>query len=168
MKFSIKQKQAKPITNNYKKFISQFSQRSQNIFTEHDSLIQFVQTDSSNTNRKTKPELAFTDKFINPSTESKCLFFPYQNGVCLHILQISSEERGQGLGSEIMRIIGKISNENGIPIYLIPVNIDSTPLDVLRRFYHKFGYKREGMRSIYWKYNPNNNIDSTTFIQMAA
>ena len=168
MKFSIRQKQAKPITKNYQKFISQFSERSQNIFTKHDSLIQFVQTDSSNTNRKTKPELVFTDKYFNPSDESKCLFFPYQNGVCLHIIRISSEKRGQGLGSEIMRVVGEIANENGIPIYLIPVNIDSTPLDVLRRFYHKFGYKREGMKSIYWKYNPNSNTDSTTFIQMAA
>jgi GNAT superfamily N-acetyltransferase len=168
MKFSIKQKQTKPITKNYQKFISLFSQRSQNIFNEHNSSIRFVQTDSSSTNRKTKRELVFTDKFINPTTESKCLFFPYQNGVCLHILQISSEDRGQGLGSEIMRIVREISNENGIPIYLIPVSIDSTPLEVLRRFYHKFGYKRESMKSFYWKYNPNYNTDSASLIQIAA
>ncbi len=88
----------------------------------------------------------------------RLLVHPINRGVNIHILKVTSHLRGTGLGSKIMKMIVNISNEMNIPVYLIPVQISDVRIEVLRKFYHGFGFKRES-NSRYWKYNPIRVID---------
>jgi GNAT superfamily N-acetyltransferase len=78
---------------------------------------------------------------------------PYGNGVNVHIINVQPRYQGKGIGREIMEMILSVSNDLKTPIYLIPIEMGNVSIEVLRRFYHGLGFKRESI-SRYWKYTP--------------
>jgi len=92
----------------------------------------------------------FNDKF-------RLVIHPINNGVNIHIIEVSNQYRNKGLGRKLMNIMIKISNILDIPLFLVPVKIDTVPVDVLRNFYHSLDFKRT-TTSRYWKYNPTKVI----------
>lgn len=111
-----------------------------------------VGTHSSRMNLK----LNYNTEFVSFENQTNRLeFHPYNGGVVLHQLWVSEKTQKQGVGSKLMELIKQVSIDNNIPVYLIPVPTDNVSMDVLRKFYHKFGYKRE-QNSRYWKFNPDN------------
>ena len=107
-----------------------------------------VETNSINLNQSFKSELKI---FFNEKVRLE--LHPYNNGVTIHILRIQPQYQRKGIGSEIIKMILNTSNELNVSMYLIPLEIDNVPIEVLRKFYRNFGFKRES-QSRYWKYNP--------------
>lgn len=75
------------------------------------------------------------------------MFCPINDGVELY--QIIVKRQGQGLGSTLMDLMCDISEANDIPIYLKPVSFKNTTDSQLRKFYHRFGFRR-CCKNEYW------------------
>ena len=140
-------------TEEYLKFIEVFSKR---IKTSHPSIEiknrnGILDTNDINRNLKLKVN-SFSTLFQDFSFG--IILNPIKNGVCIHNFLVSPFFQHKGIGSQIMKLIGEISDELEIPIYLIPVPTTDYGIDddKLRSFYHSFGYKRE-KTSVYWKNN---------------
>ncbi len=158
---SKKEKVTHPLTDNYNEFIYEFERKTNYFSFQLEKKIQPIGTRCLQTNRENNG-FTYTDFFYNNETKICCFFHPYKNGICLHKIFVSPLNRRRYLGSKLMEIIKEISNRTGTMVYLIPVQTDDISLGILRDFYHKFGYRRENMKSIYWSYNPNKNESRTT------
>lgn len=69
--------------------------------------------------------------------------------------------RNKGIGTKIMNEICQFSDQNGISIYLSPTEIDSTPTDILMKFYKKFGFNFLG-GSKFMVRKPKNSMHQST------
>lgn len=100
---------------------------------------------------------------INIKSHINLMFHPLGKGICLFNFEVNQSNRGSGIGSTIMKIMTDISDRCEVPIYLIPIQISqNVSYNTLKRFYHRFGFKRSH-KSYYWVYDkPKFNI------QMAA
>lgn len=139
-------------TNNYFEFVSNITEKINEDYPftfldDSNTVLETIDSRSSLSHSvKTRYNSLVNDSF-------KLVFHPHGKGINIHILQVSYQLQGQGLGRILMNKILRISNHLNIPVYLIPVQIGQTPIDVLRKFYHSFGFKREST-SRYWKYSP--------------
>ncbi len=77
----------------------------------------------------------------------KLIFCPVNDGVELY--QIVVKRQGQGLGSTLMDLMCDISEAHDIPMYLKPVEFKNTTSSQLRKFYHRFGFRR-CCKNEYW------------------
>ena len=94
-------------------------------------------------------------------TESQCrrlmegyVSFPVDKDIILEVWEddnklelnnvvIPKELRGQGMGTKIMNMVIDYSNQVNKPIYLTPdVSFGGTSIDRLKRFYKRFGFKK--------------------------
>lgn len=71
------------------------------------------------------------------------------NLLTIEMIDIVSEFRGKGKGSEVMARIITIADDNGLSIRLRPDDRYGTPMRVLERFYEKSGFKWESSTSEY-------------------
>jgi len=66
-----------------------------------------------------------------------------ENKLELTNVVIPKELRGQGMGTQIMRMVVNYSNQVNKPIYLTPdTSFGGTSIDRLKRFYKRFGFKK--------------------------
>ncbi len=77
-----------------------------------------------------------------------CSLFNYTNSkyVVLDCIRIKEDFKRRGFGTEIMLMLCKYADFYELPIYLDPNDLFGTPLDVLNRFYAKFGFKKNWFR----------------------
>lgn len=97
-----------------------------------------------------------TDSFSVESEDFFLKLSPLKGGIHLHLLVVNQSSREKGIGGGILKTIRKVSNELGIPVYLIPIPLQGQNVnyEVLKSFYHNHGYRREKI-SRYWIYEPN-------------
>jgi hypothetical protein len=74
-------------------------------------------------------------------------FCPYNDGVMLIDITIDKDKRNKGFGTEIMNMIYDISEDNNIPLYLIPYPAEQfkskkekSLVDKLQKWYSKIGF----------------------------
>jgi hypothetical protein len=112
--------------------------------------------------KKYKIEKFISSIYKSQSNGYRISFIPYSNK-SVELWTINVNERGNGLGSEIMSSILDVSDRTGIKIKLVPVDYDpdvNTPKDYLvrlRNWYSEgFGFQRpKNLFDPYFTYTPS-------------
>ena len=84
--------------------------------------------------------------------ESFRLSFQPQGSKSIELYKIEVYNQGNGLGSQLIEMINAVSKHTGTVVYLRPVDFKNTPLEQLRRWYSRNGFKR-CEKSVYWSNN---------------
>lgn len=98
---------------------------------------------------------------------------PQKGYLVLDCIRIAEANQRRGFGSDIMTMLCKYADRYQLPIYLEPNDLFGTPIDVLNRFYGKFGFKKVWFRQVpreYRKYlcrEPINDYICEEFIKQA-
>jgi GNAT superfamily N-acetyltransferase len=80
--------------------------------------------------------------------EFKLEIFPYHDGIMIHSLIVNDNKRGNGIGSQVMNTLYDISEDMGIPLYIIPFpaveRFDQSKIfdiiEPLKRWYSNIGF----------------------------
>jgi len=100
-----------------------------------------------------------SDNLLELRTEDYQLqIFPFDDGLMVHSLIVNDDKRKHGIGSKIMNKLYDISEEMGIPLYIIPFPaIDSYDqskifelVDPLHKWYEQLGFGLLEDRGLLW------------------
>lgn len=85
--------------------------------------------------------------FIADFGDYEIAFAPYNDGVMLADITVKTSERGNGIGTKVMNKIYDISEDNNIPIYVIPYPAEQFKeekepelVERLKNWYEKIGF----------------------------
>lgn len=150
-----------PSTKPFCDFINKI--QTDNIFTNLDSIPnwkydEIVEYAHQNAEYKVYKAYLCTSDFIRIEEDyGRVLFVPYADGVMLYGINIKSELRGKGVGTNIINKLYDISEEMNIPIYLIPYPDDNFPkedekelVDRLKNYYSRIGFGPVSDDSLVW------------------
>ena len=150
-----------PSTKPFNKFINETHKR---IFTNgikvvpnfhYDEIVEYAY---QNTEYRVKKACLYASDFIRIDEEyGKVMFVPYDDGVMLYGINIKTELRGKGIGTDIINKLYDISEEMHIPIYLIPYpddnfqqNDEKKLVDRLKTYYERLGFGPVKDDSLVW------------------
>jgi hypothetical protein len=85
---------------------------------------------------------------IITSDDFRLVFAPHGKfGIELYKIQV--HKKGDGLGTKILQLINLVSTRTNTTVYLRPQGFDETPIEKLREWYKRNGYRRS-TTSVYW------------------
>lgn len=84
--------------------------------------------------------------------------FPFDDGLMVHSLIVNDDKRGQGIGTDVMNKLYDISEEIGIPLYVIPFpatdSYDQSKIfeivKPLHKWYEELGFGHLEGRGLLW------------------
>lgn len=77
---------------------------------------------------------------------------PSKRYIVLDCIRVLATEQKKGTGSRAMKILCKYADQYQLRIYLQPSDIYGTPMEVLNRFYKRFGFRHSRSKSIPLEY----------------
>ena len=77
---------------------------------------------------------------------------PNKRYVVLDCIRVPSTEQKKGTGSRAMKLLCEYADQHQLRIYLQPSDIYGVPLEVLVRFYKRFGFRYSRSKSIPLEY----------------
>lgn len=148
-------------TTNYIKFISLFlSKYKPNDYSRNAGYFDVIDKYGFEIGLPGHPKLIpfGTDEiFIGNFNEYTISFAPYKDGVMLVDIVIEKSKRNKGIGTDIMNKIYDISEDNNIPIYLIPYPGEKFPskeelnlIERLKKWYTNIGFGDKNYDNKVW------------------
>jgi len=134
-----------PTTENFNKFTIVVGGMFQELY---DNLRGASVEDYSSTTQTAKGAIVRLAEMRELSTKDFCLQMT-ANSDGVEIFKIEVYKQGNGIGTEVMERLIKVSETLDIPLYLKPTPYKNTTADQLRKFYHKLGFARSP-KSQYW------------------
>jgi len=138
-------------TPQYRKFVNYFLRKfNPNSFTDNPGYFDEIVNYGYEIGKVGHPELTpygTEELFIADFGDYEIAFAPYNDGVMLVDITVKTSERGNGTGTKVMNKIYDISEDNNIPIYLIPYPAEefksvkeSELIERLKNWYDKIGF----------------------------
>ena len=135
------------LSDNQEAFLVDVTLTIQNLFPKTSDMKHFGDLETSNfgCNRHI---VATGQSFVIANDDFTLWFAPYgKKSIELYKIEVYNQKKG--LGSRLMQIITEKSLETRTTIFLRPVKYQNTPIEVLRKFYHSFGFRR-CCKNVYW------------------
>jgi len=138
-------------TPQYRKFINYFLRKFKpNSFTDNPGYFDEIVNYGYEIGIVGHPQLTpygTEEIFIADFGDYEIAFAPYNDGVMLVDITVKTSERGNGIGTKVMNKIYDISEDNNIPIYLIPYPAEqfkeekeSELIERLKNWYEEIGF----------------------------
>jgi len=138
-------------TTEYRKFIKIFLKKFQpNSYTDYPGYFDEIVNYGYEIGIVGHPKLipyGTEEIFIANFGDYEIAFSPYNDGIMLADIIVKSSERGNGIGTEVMNKIYDISEDNNIPIYIIPYPAEQFKeekehelIERLKNWYEEIGF----------------------------
>jgi hypothetical protein len=138
-------------TREYANFINLFLRKFKpNSYTDYPGYFDAIVNYGYEIGKTGHPELipyGTEEIFMAYFDDYEIAFTPYNDGIMLADITVTTSERGKGIATDVMNKIYDISEDNNIPIYLIPYPAEefksekeSELVNRLKNWYEKIGF----------------------------